>query len=193
MRNLLWIVIAIVIVGGGYWWWSTSSSSTMTNTETPTGEVTTVNEGESSAAPTGSGAAGTVLEGSGEITAPGVGGDTAAEVTTPTAPMSVTVTYDGKSYSPQNVTIKKGGTVTWKNTSSGNMWVASAQHPTHTVYDGTSRSAHCAAGYTGATPFDQCKGEAKGVDYSFKFDKVGDNGYHDHINASAFGKVTVTE
>ncbi len=186
MRNILWIVIALILVGGGYWWWTTSGSGAVSNTNTnvPEDTITTVNEGESSAAPTGSGAAGTVLEGSGQVTAPGVGGDTAA-------PMAVTVTYNGTAYTPKEVTIAKGGTVTWKNESSGNMWVASAQHPTHTVYSGTTRSAHCAAGYTGAKPFDQCKGET--ADYSFTFDKVGKHGYHDHINASAFGSVTVVE
>ncbi len=175
MKNVLWIVLAVIIVGGGYWWWTMSESGRMTNTNT------TVNEGAESPAP---GAAGTVLEGSGQVTAPGVGGDTAA-------PMAVEVTYTGTEYTPKDVTIKKGGTVTWKNGSTGNMWVASAMHPTHTVYSGTSRTEHCASSYTGAKPFDQCKGEA--ADYSFTFDKLGKNGYHDHINASAFGSVTVVE
>ncbi len=168
MRTALWVLVAIVLLGGGYWWWSMS------------GTTSTVNNGASSEAP---GAAGTVLEGSGATTDNGVGGDTAA-------PMAVTVTYDGKGFSPQDVTVKKGGTVTWKNASTGNMNVASAQHPTHTVYDDTSRSAHCAASYTGPKPFDQC---SPGGDYSFTFEKLGKNGYHDHINASAFGSVTVVE
>ena len=172
----------------------------MTNTNT------VVNEGAESPAPGAEApnpAAGTVLEGSGDVTAPGVGGDTtqpaattptppaATTPTTPSAPMAVTVTYNGTAYTPKDVTIKKGGTVTWKNSSSGNMWVASAQHPTHTVYSGTSRSAHCASSYTGAKPFDQCKGET--TDYTFAFDKTGKHGYHDHINASAFGSVTVVD
>jgi plastocyanin len=173
MRNLLWIIVAIIIVGGGYWLWSSSQDSA-TNTNI------TVDEGAASDAP---GASGTVLEGSGDVTDAGVGGDTAV-------PNSVEVTYDGSSFSPKDVTVKKGGTVTWKNAGTGKMWVASAQHPTHTVYSGTSRSEHCATSYTGAKPFDQCVGDG---DYSFTFDKVGKHGYHDHINASAFGSVTVVE
>lgn len=175
MKNALWVIVAVVIVGGGFWWWTMSDTATLNN------ENTAIEEGANSPAP---GAPGTVLEGSGDTTDTGVGGDTAA-------PMAATVTYNGTSFSPQAVTIKRGGTVTWENTSSGNMWVASAQHPTHTVYSGTSRTEHCASSFTGAKPFDQCKGET--ADYTFAFDKTGKHGYHDHINASAFGNVTVVE
>jgi plastocyanin len=99
------------------------------------------------------------------------------------------VTYDGSAFSPSTVTIKKGDTVTW-NDSSGQMWVASSPHPAHTGYDGTSRTTHCAPGYTGATPFDQC---SPGATYTFTFDKVGSWSYHDHMNPSSFGTVVVTE
>lgn len=112
-----------------------------------------------------------------------------ADVEVDMTPTSATISYDGSKYTPSSVTIKKGGTVTWKNTSGGSMWVASASHPSHTVYDGTSRQEHCAA--TIVTAFDQCKGESG--DYSFTFTKAGKWGYHDHINASAFGSVTVVE
>jgi plastocyanin len=68
------------------------------------------------------------------------------------------------------------------------MWVASAMHPAHVVYDGTTKDAHCAAGYTGPVPFDQC---ASGTSYSFTFTKAGEWKYHNHVNASQFGSVTV--
>lgn len=172
MRNALWIIIAIVLLGGGYWWWSMSGSG-MTNTNP------IVNEGAESPAP---GASGTVLEGSGDVMAPGVGGDTAA-------PTTVTVAYDGAAYTPSTVTIKAGDTVIFKNTSGKNMWTASDEHPTHTEYDGSSRTTHCAASYTGVKPFDQC---APGTgDYSFTFTKVGAIEFHDHLNPSAHGSVTV--
>jgi hypothetical protein len=79
--------------------------------------------------------------------------------------------------------------VKWVSTSA-DMWVASAPHPAHTGYDGTSRTTHCAPGYSGAAPLDECMASAS---YSFTFDKVGTWPYHDHNNASAFGKVVVTE
>lgn len=110
-----------------------------------------------------------------------------------TVPAPVVVTYTDQGFSPSEVTVARGQAVTWVNESSGPMWVASAMHPDHVVYDGTDRTAHCAAGYTGPAPFDKCKGEGPGARYTFTFDKEGTWRYHDHINASRFGSVIVTE
>lgn len=105
------------------------------------------------------------------------------------APMTAAITYTVEGFSPSGVTIKKGGTVTWTNSSGGQMWVASAQHPSHTVYAGTSREEHCpdASGMA----FDQC--ESGTGDYSFTFQKVGTWNYHNHLSAQKFGKVIVVE
>ena len=105
-------------------------------------------------------------------------------------PASVTVTYSSNGFSPKNVTIKQGDTVTWASSAGSSMWVASAPHPAHDGYDGTSRAVHCAAGYQGAAPFDQC---IPGSTYSFTFTKVGTWYYHDHNNSSQFGSVVVTQ
>jgi len=102
------------------------------------------------------------------------------------APMSASVTYNGTSYSPRSVTIAKGGTVTWTNSSSQSMWIAADLHPSHTEYSGTSRSAHCPD--TSGTAFDQCSG---GQSFTFKFDRTGTWDYHDHLNASSGGSVVV--
>lgn len=104
------------------------------------------------------------------------------------APMSATVTYTAQGFSPAQVTVAEGGTVTWVNQSGHPMWVASGVHPTHTVYDGTSKNEHCAAGYTGAAPFDEC---SAGDSYSFTFTKTGDWKYHNHAGAEDTGTVTV--
>ena len=122
---------------------------------------------------------------------PTTGTDTTGSQTVPspsTTPTTAIVTYDGNAFSPSEVTIKKGGTVTFNGPAT--MWVGSASHPAHTGYDGTARDVHCASGYTGAAPFDQC---ASGTSYSFTFDKVGTWPYHDHRNSSAFGKIVVVE
>ena len=169
MKNALWIIIAVIIIGGGIWWWTSSNGSMMNNTNTA------VNENASSNAPV-------------DQTAPA--STTPTDTTATAAPMAVTVTYDGNTFSPTNVTVKAGGTVTFKNNAGKNMWVASDEHPTHTEYDGTSRTTHCAAGYTGAAPFDQCKG---GGDYSFTFSKVGKSDFHDHLNPGAHGTVTIVQ
>ena len=110
-----------------------------------------------------------------------------------TLPAPVVVTYTDQGFSPAEVTVARGQSVTWVNESSGEMWVASAMHPDHVVYDGTNRETHCAEGYAGETPFDECAGEDPGARYTFTFDKEGTWKYHDHINASRFGSVVVTE
>ena len=167
MNNIwAWIVIAIIVIGGGYWLMQGSATPATTGTGVPA-QVT--NTGVPTIPPTDN------LTG----TAP----DAAAS-----APMSATINYDGKSFSPSSVTIKQGGTVTF--TSTGAMWIASASHPAHTGYDGTDRAAHCAAGYKGAAPFDQC---SSGSTFSFTFTKVGTWPFHDHKNSSAYGSVTVVQ
>lgn len=105
------------------------------------------------------------------------------------APMSATVIYDGTSFSPATITIKQGGTVSFID-KSGTMWLASAPHPAHSGYDGTNLQTHCAAGYVGPKPFDEC---SSGSSFSFVFGKIGSWRYHDHLNASSSGTVVVIQ
>ncbi len=106
---------------------------------------------------------------------------------TSTEPKTVTVDYSATGFTPKSITINKGDTVTFTNSSGGNMWVASAMHPGHEGYDGTTRTEHCVAGAT-PPPFDQC---VNGASYSFKFDKTGSFNYHNHSSAQFFGTVVV--
>ena len=99
------------------------------------------------------------------------------------------VTYTDAGYSPAELKIKVGETVTFKNDSSLSMWTASALHPTHTTYAGTSLSSHCPDENNDS--FDSCKGYLPGTEWSFKFEKTGTWGYHDHLHASHFGKIVV--
>ncbi|MSU73850.1 hypothetical protein EXS56_01790 [Candidatus Kaiserbacteria bacterium] len=162
------VIVGVLIIGGGAWWFTSQKAPALSDD--------------------GTSAAADIAEDNGVQQAPmPVIGSTTTE-TVVSAPTSATITYNGSTFSPQEVTIKKGGTVTWKNTSGSNMWVASAQHPSHVVYSGTSRQEHCPD--TSGTAFDQCVG---GGDYSFTFTKTGTWGYHDHLNASLFGKVNVVE
>ncbi len=121
---------------------------------------------------------------------PGTAGTASTTTTTTTTTTSgVTIAYTDQGFSPKSVTVPLGTTVTFVNQTSGPMQVASALHPTHVVYDNTTRSAHCAVGYAGPLPFDQC---TSGAGYSFIFTKAGTHGYHDHVDASHFGNVIVT-
>ncbi len=162
------IVVVIVVLVGGYFFFVKPGTAPVTNPETAGGNsapLETTNPGAQND--------------------PGLGASVGVSVGTP-----VTVTYTDSGFSPKSVTIKKGQSVTWVNKSSRAMWIGSASHPDHTGYDGTSRAAHCAAGYTGPAPFDEC---GAGTSYTFTFNEVGTWGYHNHAGAQDMGVVIVTE
>ena len=108
----------------------------------------------------------------------------------PVAPLDenqgTTVTYTDTGFSPKTITIKRGDAVNFVNQSSGDMWVASAMHPTHIVYSGTTLNEHCPDPENDS--FDQC---VAGDSFSFTFDKVGTWNYHDHLGPTNFGTVVV--
>lgn len=99
---------------------------------------------------------------------------------------SVTISYDGSTFTPSSVTVHAGDTVTFVNKGTGPMWVSSDPHPTHQGYSGTSASQHCPD--TTGTAFDEC---SAGSMYSFVFQKTGSWGYHNHANNTAKGTVVV--
>lgn len=99
------------------------------------------------------------------------------------------VVYTDAGFSPAELTIKVGDTVTFVNQSSGGMWVGSAMHPSHTVYSGTTLQQHCPD--PANTSFDECQSDGPGTLWSFAFTKVGTWGYHNHVNAKHFGKIIV--
>lgn len=102
---------------------------------------------------------------------------------------SAVVTYTNDGFSPSNVVINVGDTVTFMNESDHEMWVASATHPSHEAYSQTTLSDHC-PDETG-TAFDQCEGVDTGESWSFMFDQAGDWKYHNHLESSATGSITV--
>lgn len=111
--------------------------------------------------------------------------------TAPTNPNNGTheVMYSDSGYAPKELTIKAGETVTWQNESSHGMWTASALHPTHVIYSGTSLEEHCPD--VKNTSFDECKSDQRGQSWSFTFDKKGTWRYHNHVQSSDFGTVIV--
>jgi plastocyanin len=101
---------------------------------------------------------------------PPPGGGTAS-----TTPKTYGITYTNSCYSPANLAINKNDTVQFTNTSTKNMWPASNNHPSHTLYP----------------EFDANKNIVPGGTYSFTFAKVGLWGYHDHLKPSCTGTITV--
>lgn len=78
-------------------------------------------------------------------------------------------------FSPQNITIKTGESVTWVNEDNESHQVNSAVHPTHQVYPPLNSVGLLKAG------------EKK----SLNFPDAGSYKYHDHLNPSLTGSVTV--
>jgi len=97
----------------------------------------------------------------------------------------VIVTYSNDGFSPQEITINKGESVTFINESGRGMWIASALHPTHKNYPIKSDS-DCLG-----SSFDQCQNSEPGATWSFTFNVEGEHGFHNHIRANHFGKVIV--
>ena len=115
---------------------------------------------------------------------------TATETADIPPPSPTIIVYNDEGFSPSSVTIPLGTTVTFVNQSTNDMWVASAMHPTHIIYSGTSLSQHCPD--TDNSTFDECQGDAPGSSFSFTFTKEGTWNYHDHLTTPRFGTVIVT-
>lgn len=124
--------------------------------------------------------------------APAPSDDTAA-TSTPlvTVKEGPAVVYTAQGFMPPTITIPAGTKVTFVNQSTKDMWVASAMHPSHAVYSGTTLSEHCPD--TSGTAFDACEKTASGATYTFTFGRVGTWKYHDHLDASKSGTIVVTE
>ena len=106
-----------------------------------------------------------------------------------TGPQTYTVEITSSGFSPKELTIKNGDTVTWVNKDSKGHWPASAMHPTHTVYPG-SNIEKCS---TADEPnlFDSCRDIPAGESWSFTFNEAGSWGYHDHSHTGLYGKIIV--
>lgn len=138
-----------------------------------------------------------------EITAPSEGGATTSAESTLEAPAQEpealketgtgepeTVTsqpafvdmMDG-GFLPASLTLAAGTTVTFKNSSNRPIWPASAMHPTHAAYP-------TKGGCLGST-FDSCKGVNPGETWTFTFYENGTWKYHDHLNPSMTGSITI--
>jgi hypothetical protein len=104
----------------------------------------------------------------------------------PTLPYSATIIYDGGRFIPDEVTIVEGGTVRFINNSEYvKMWIASNNHPTHTIYP-IKTDSDCKG-----SSFDQCASVGLSGSWSFKFDRFGDWGFHNHERGKDTGKVHV--
>ena len=105
-----------------------------------------------------------------------------------TAGNVIKITSSG--FTPSELTISRGETVTFINKDTEEHWPASAQHPTHTIYPG-SNIEKCGTAEQESI-FDACHGLSPGESWSFTFNEVGTWNYHEHLDISfGFGKVIV--
>ena len=86
------------------------------------------------------------------------------------------VTYTNTGFSPAVLRVKLGATVTFRNDSGEDLWVASNPHPTHTALSG----------------FDASAGIGQGEIYVYTFTRIGTWGYHNHLHP-AFGATVIVE
>lgn len=100
-----------------------------------------------------------------------------------TVVQTATVEMSDIGFAPSALALSAGTTVTFKNVGTRPMWPASAMHPTHGVYP-------TKGGCLGST-FDACRGLKPGETWSFKFDEKGTWGYHDHLNPSTRGEISI--
>ena len=153
------VVVIIVIIGGWFLLSSTPAKAPTTITQTP---VTTT---------------------------PTTSSTTTVTTTTTVSKTGVTILYSDQGFSPSSITLPLGSTVMFVNQSTKNMWVASAMHPTHIVYSGTSLSEHCPD--TNNSTFDQCVAVTQGNTFSFTFNKEGIWKYHNHTSSGDRGTITI--
>jgi len=91
---------------------------------------------------------------------------------------STTITYNSSGFSPSNVTIRTGGKITWVNDSSEEVQIGANPHPIHTGNKEVSG---------GGFVLKLGPGEQATVTIT----KTGSHGYHNHLNSSQGGTITV--
>ena len=100
-----------------------------------------------------------------------------------------TIEMTSSGFSPNELKIKQGDKVTWANKDKVGHWPASAVHPTHEKYPGSSITKCNTPEQSGI--FDACKNVNPSESWSFTFNEKGTWFYHDHSNAKLFGKIIV--
>ncbi|MDP3785437.1 MAG: hypothetical protein Q8R12_05285 [bacterium] len=93
----------------------------------------------------------------------------------PSGPEETVVEMTASGFSPSSLTLKVGDMVRFMNKDTKNHWPASAVHPTHQCYPG----------------FDALEAVAPGASYVFTFNVAKTCAFHDHLNPSLRGSITV--
>ncbi len=89
----------------------------------------------------------------------------------------VTVDIGDNGFAPSEISLLQGDSVMFRNTGKRPHWPASDIHPSHGIYP----------------EFDSLGGIAPGESWTFQFEKAGEWGLHDHIDAEYTGIVHVAK
>lgn len=103
----------------------------------------------------------------------------------------VIIHVDENGFEPNVVIVKPHNEVVFENVGREGHWPASNNHPTHTLYGGTSLDEHC--GNEPSATFDSYGPIPAGESWSFVFEKIGTFGYHDHLWPHFAGEIIVKE
>jgi plastocyanin len=88
---------------------------------------------------------------------------------------TINISYTNTGFIPANIEIKEGTKIVFQNASSLPMWIASNDHPTHSILP----------------EFDQKTLAAPGSEYEFTFETKGVWPYHNHLKPNEGGTITV--
>lgn len=91
-------------------------------------------------------------------------------------PAAATITFTNNGFNPSQLTVQKGAVITVKNESSEPVQFSSDDHPTHTKETEMNLQTL-----------------QPGQSASFTITRVGTWGFHDHLDDSMTGTITVTE
>lgn len=91
------------------------------------------------------------------------------------ADLSRIIKVEANGFSPKSLNIVAGDTVTFINNDTQEHWPASDDHPAHQIYP----------------EFDSKRALCPGEHWSFRFDKAGAWGMHDHLFSSFRGTIIV--
>ncbi len=156
-KSLIAIVTIIVIAGVGVW--------AFTGSDEPASKVENTSENQNQ-------------ELVSAVPAPGSEGVDEAVVNGQDETISAVVTYVDRRFDPEQIgPITPGSTVKFFNESSQEVWIASDNHPTHTVLPG----------------FDSEESISPGEEYVFTFENAGNWQYHNHLNPSEVGSIQVSQ
>lgn len=171
-KLLIGVIVALLALGGAYLFFASEAQAPSNGPQAPASEENERQDTEERVTDTSTTTDTQSTNGEDEET---------------TSEPAVTVTYTNDGFSPETVTITRGQTVRFTNESDGDMWVASAVHPTHTVYPEKTEE-DCLG-----SAFDACQSVAPGNSWSFTFNETGEWGYHNHRRANHTGAIVVEE